>query len=125
MVPDLLRFTQRSAFQRAALRAVAMQLATQELEPSWRHFSALDPGCGLITVAHLEELLRSVPEPDVLRKVGHLEKLGPARQELLRVRTKLGGSATRFGLKDAGRGAGDLRTHLDAKRYALGNRGGP
>lgn len=73
VVADLLRFAQRSAFQRAALRAVAMQ-ATSEAQPLWRHFSALDR-CGLIQVSHLEELAKQVPEPDTLHKARALRRL--------------------------------------------------
>lgn len=60
VLSDLLRFSARSAFQRAALRAVAMQLSQEEVEPLWRDFSALDvKGCGLVGAAELQELLQS------------------------------------------------------------------
>eukprot|EP00913_Durusdinium_trenchii_P010674 g10014.t1 len=56
VLSDLLRFSARSAFQRAALRAVAMQLSQEEVEPLWRDFSALDvKGCGLVGAAELQE----------------------------------------------------------------------
>ncbi|CAJ1424131.1 unnamed protein product [Effrenium voratum] len=62
VVPDLLRFSKRSYFQRAALRAVAMQVGQADIEKSWQHFQALDPkGHSVLALPDLQELM-GLPE---------------------------------------------------------------
>lgn len=87
VIPDLLRFSKHSAFQRAALRAVAMQLSHQEVEPLWQHFGALDlKGTGMVTIPELEAVLQSgaaQSSMDELRQVVAILRTRPVGDDMI------------------------------------------
>mmetsp|Transcript_9805 Transcript_9805/g.23582 ORF Transcript_9805/g.23582 Transcript_9805/m.23582 type:complete len:526 (-) Transcript_9805:94-1671(-) len=60
VVRDLVRFMKKGTFQRAVLRAVAMQLSQDAVEQSLQQFSALDTkGMSLLTVQDVEDLMET------------------------------------------------------------------
>ena len=87
VIADLLRFSKHRAFQRAALRSVAMQLDHEELEPLWQHFGALDPqGTGMVTIRELQDLIQSgaaQAQTEELQQVVAILRSRPAGEDLI------------------------------------------
>ena len=87
VIADLLRFSKHSAFQRAALRSVAMQLDHEETEPLWQHFGALDPqGTGMVTIRELQDLMQSgaaQAQNEELQQVVAILRSRPAGEDLI------------------------------------------